>query len=147
MVPEYHSLNASDWHIGGIMSEMKYSMVAAWDVAFAIGQPDDPKYQDKYKTINLGDGNVTAMSSPFRWSTRLVRDFITTKENDETAKDKALKKKEHKWQLGVGIGVGLGIPIVAGVMFFLGVLLGQRTARENGANINLVDVPKAPEEN
>lgn len=146
MVPEYHGLNASNWHIGSLMDEMKYSMVSGFNVAFAIGQPDDPKYQDQYNMINLGDGNVTATSSPFRWSTRLVRHFITTKQDDEEASDKALKKKEHKWQLGVGIGVGLGIPILAIVMFSLGLLLGKRSERKNGANINLVDVPKAPGE-
>lgn len=149
MVPEYYDLDPHDQDLRSLMNEMKYTMVTAWNVAFAIGQPDDPKYRDPYGFIDLGNNNlnVTATSSPFRWSTVLVRDLITTKQNDEEAKDKALKKKEDKWQLGVGIGVGLGIPIVAVVMFALGMLLGKRSERKNGANINLVDVPKAPEEN
>lgn len=108
---------------------------------FTVGQPEDPKYEDKH----LEDKNVTDMSKPFslayaeyvglaRLSQYSARYYISHKKED-------LNKK---WGIGLGVGVGLGGPILVAVTYYLGRRDGKKLATtiKRSNDINMADQPE-----
>ncbi|KAK3185820.1 hypothetical protein K4F52_005476 [Lecanicillium sp. MT-2017a] len=109
-------------------------------LVLAVGQPEDPKYEDKH----LKDKNVTDMSKPFSlmysdyagqvwFSQQGARDYISHKKEDWN----------RKWGIGVGVGVGVGGPILVAVTYYLGRRDGKKLATtiKRSNDINMADQP------
>jgi hypothetical protein len=97
---------------------------------FTVGQPEDPNVSQNFTYPYLGSGaeNVSDVSTRFLLTSRLSTILAFTQQGARGYFDQETSDLKKTWGIGVGVGVGVGMPLVAGIMFFLGKRNGRRTS-------------------